>query len=380
MPALVNLVVDLDTLSAFPLTEHDANVSSPAAADERTLAWIDQTFSATWGCEAALGATLLVRDGETPAGFATIDARGLTFRWLTGLGHARDVGLFGPFGVIPARRKSGIGVALLRRALAELSARGYARALIPAVSGASLIDYYRDAVGARVAETFDRDALLAPRPRTVVMASGNGTNLQAVLDASTAGALPIDVVAVVSNNSRAFALQRARDAGVPEVRALVWNRANETRAQYDARLLDEVRAQQADLVLLLGWMHLLSGPFVRSFENVLNLHPAYLPLDPAEDSVVMPDGTRTAAFRGPHAVRDALACKSPWIGATVHRVTPATDRGPVLARKPLRVLPGEEEAELMERLHREEHALVQTAVTRWLFERPLNGDRKERLE
>jgi phosphoribosylglycinamide formyltransferase-1 len=111
----------------------------------------------------------------------------------------------------------------------------------------------------------------------------------------------------------------------------------------------------------------------------LNLHPAYLPLDPAADSVVMPDGTRIAAFRGPHAVRDALAGESSWIGATVHRVTPATDRGPVLARKPLRVAAAEEEAALMERLHHEEHQLVNAAVTRWLFERPGSADRKETL-
>ena len=79
-------------------------------------------------------------------------------------------------------------------------------------------------------------------------------------------------------------------------------------------------------------------------------------------------------------MRDALARGSSWIGATVHRVTPATDRGPVLARKPLRVAPAEEEAALMERLHSEEHKLVNAAVIRWLFERPKSADRKEKLE
>jgi phosphoribosylglycinamide formyltransferase-1 len=69
-------------------------------------------------------------------------------------------------------------------------------------------------------------------------------------------------------------------------------------------------------------------------------------------------------------VHDALAAGSPWIGATVHRVTPATDRGPVLARKPLRVETEEEEASVMERLHAVEHRLVKAAITRWLFERP----------
>jgi phosphoribosylglycinamide formyltransferase-1 len=117
-------------------------------------------------------------------------------------------------------------------------------------------------------------------------------------------------------------------------------------------------------------MHLLSDAFVAAFPEMLNLHPAFLPLDPSCDNVGLPDGTHIAAFRGPHAVHDALAAGSPWIGATVHRVTPATDRGPVLARKPLRVEAEEEEASVMERLHAVEHRLVKAAITRWLFERP----------
>lgn len=379
MSTLVNLIVHLDTLSALPPAPQGA-ISAAAPADERTLAWIDETFSATWSSEAAAGATLIARRVTTPIGFATICAQGLRFRWLAGLGRAPDVGLFGPFGVAAAERKSGLGVALLRRALAGLADRGYGRALIPAVNGEALIRYYADAAGARIAERFERSALLAPRPRTLVLASGNGSNLQAVLDASGAGSLPVEVVAVVSNDSRAFALERARRGGVPAVRALSWDRARETRAQYDARLLEEAASHEPDLVLLLGWMHLLAEPFVRAFPDLLNLHPAYLPLDPAEDSVVMPDGTRIPAFRGPHAVRDALAGESSWIGATVHRVTPATDRGPVLARKPLRVAPAEEEAALMERLHREEHKLVNAAVIRWLFERPPSVARKEKSQ
>jgi phosphoribosylglycinamide formyltransferase 1 len=122
-------------------------------------------------------------------------------------------------------------------------------------------------------------------------------------------------------------------------------------------------------VLLLGWMHLLSGSFVRAFPQMLNLHPAFLPLEPERDDVVMPDGTKTAAFRGPHAVRDALAASSEWVGATLHRVTDATDRGPVLARKPLRVGPGEGEAHLMERVHEIERGVVRAGITRWLYER-----------
>jgi phosphoribosylglycinamide formyltransferase 1 len=361
---LCNLVVDLSTISG------DARPIEAEVAEDRTLAWIDETFSGTWGSEAAAGVNIVARRADAPIGFATLDARGLKYRWLNGLARERDVGLFGPFGVVAEERKTGLGVFILRQALQALRERGYARALIPAVSGEGLLRYYADSVGAIVAEEFDRAALLAPRPRTLVMASGNGSNFQAVADASHDGSLPIEIVALVSNDVRAHAIERARAAGVAGVHVVEWRRKEELRAQYDERLLETVRFEKPNLVLLLGWMHLLSDAFVSAFPEMLNLHPAFLPLDPGCDDVALPDGARIAAFRGPRAVRDALAAGSRWVGATVHRVTPATDRGPVLARKPLRVEAAEEEASLMERLHAAEHRLVKAAITRWLFERP----------
>ncbi len=365
MQTLSNLIVDLSTISG------DAPAIQVEVADDRTLAWIDETFSSTWGSEAAAGVNIVARREDAPIGFATLDARGLKYRWLNGLARERDVGLFGPFGVVGEERKTGLGVFILRQALQALRERGYARALIPAVSGEGLVRYYADSVGAIVAEEFDRAALLAPQPRAVVMASGNGSNFQAVADASRDGSLPIEIVALVSNEARAYAIERARAAGVAGVHVVEWRRKEEMRAQYDARLLEAVRFERPDLVVLLGWMHLLSDAFVAAFPEMLNLHPAFLPLDPSCDDVGLPDGTRIAAFRGPRAVHDALAAGSRWVGATVHRVTPATDRGPVLARKPLRVEAEEEEASVMERLHAVEHRLVKAAITRWLFERPV---------
>ncbi len=363
MATLCNLVVDLSALPSDP------SALATEVAGDRTLAWIDETFSGTWSSEAAAGVNIVARCDDAPIGFATLDARGLKFRWLNGLARERDVGLFGPFGVVRKERKTGLGVFILRRALQALRERGYARALIPAVSGEGLVRYYADTVAAVVAEEFDRAALLAPRPRTLVMASGNGSNFQAVADASSTGSLPIEIVALVSNDSQARAIERARAAGVP-ARVVAWRRNEETRALYDERLLDVVRSEAPDLVLLLGWMHLLSDAFVAAFPEMLNLHPAFLPLDPGRDDVGLPDGTRIPAFRGPRAVHDALAGGSRWAGATVHRVTPATDRGPVLARKPVPVEPKEEEAHLMERIHAVERDLVKAAVSRWLFERP----------
>jgi phosphoribosylglycinamide formyltransferase 1 len=373
---LFNLVVDLD--ERFELSAPQArraaesipgvNVVAAASADETVLAWIDLQFGGSWSSEAQAGANVLAFRNGNAVGFATFDPKGLRFRWLRGLARERDVGIFGPFGVVPDERGEELGPALLRLALAGLRERGYARALVPAVGDERLRRYYADAVGARVAERFERDALTAPRPRTLVMASGNGSNFQAVADGARAGDLPIDPIGVVTNDPGAFAVQRARAAEI-DVTVLSWIRKQEARADYDTRLLEAVRALEPDLVLLLGWMHVLDERFLRAFPGVINVHPAFLPLDPTRDDVGMPDGSRIPAFRGPCAVRDALAAGSPWTGATVHVVTPATDAGPVLVRKPMRVNAGEGQAQVLERLHPVEHQLVAAGVMRWLYER-----------
>ncbi|MGB8909693.1 MAG: GNAT family N-acetyltransferase [Candidatus Cybelea sp.] len=366
MPALCNLVVDLGEPFA---TDSPAGVEIAAAgvADERTLAWIDDTFGGFWSSEARAGRNVIARRGDTPVGFATIDAKGLNFVWLEGIARDASLGIFGPLGVAHDERKSGLGTALLRSALNALRERGYARALIAAV-GEELVGYYSDAIGARVSQRFDRDALYRPARRTLVLASGNGSNFQALVDATREGTLPLDLVALFSNNLHAYALVRARDAGVPS-QLVAWNRGAERREAYDARLLEDAAAERPDLVVLLGWMHLLSDAFVGAFPEMLNLHPAFLPLDQDRDEVAMPDGSTIPAFRGHRAVRDALAVSSKWVGATLHRVTSATDRGPVMARRPLRVEPAEEEPHLMERVHALEREVVRAGVTRWLYER-----------
>jgi phosphoribosylglycinamide formyltransferase-1 len=373
---IFNLIVDLRQRSAIARAAASApagaftgvDISPPSAADDRTLAWIDEVFGGSWSSEAAAGLNVIARRAGAPVGCATLDPKGLTCAWLNGIARERDVGIFGPFGVAPGERKSGLGMVLLRAALDALRDRGYARALIPAITDERLVRYYADSVGAGVAERFDRAALLGRPARTLVMASGNGSNFQAVLDAARSGSLPLEIVALVSNNPRAYAIERAR-AGSVRVGVVTWNREEEGRAEYDARLLDAAWREKPDLVLLLGWMHLLDDAFVRAFPEMLNLHPAFLPLDPQRDDVVMPDGTTMPAFRGPRAVSDALATSSRWVGATLHRVTSATDRGPVLVRKPIRIAQGETPDDLTERLHAVEHRLVVAGTTRWLYER-----------
>jgi phosphoribosylglycinamide formyltransferase-1 len=364
---LFNLVVDLEPHLAE--SSPGIEVAPPAPADGRTLAWIDDAFGGAWSSEAFAGSNLVARRNDDPIGFATLDASAPRYAWLEGLAREPGVGIFGPIGVVPDARGRGIGTRLLRAALKALRERGYARALIPAV-GKDLVEFYARACGALVAERFERGGLLRASRRTLIMASGNGSNFAAVLGAARDGSLPIAVAGLVCNDPKAYAIERASAAGLTHVDVVAWDRAAETRAAYDARLLDAAKALQPDLVLLLGWMHLLSDGFVAAFPHLINLHPAFLPLEPQRDEVTLPDGAVAPAFRGSRAVRDALAAGCRWTGATLHRVTIETDRGPVLTRKPVRVLDGEEEAQLMPRLHEIERTVVRSGVMRWLYERP----------
>ncbi len=336
-----------------------------APSDDRLAAWIDATFAPSWWsseARASDGWHAVTASGEI-AGFAAFGSAAYRYPWLRAYRDRSDVAIFGPYGVAPAHRKSGLGAALLDASLATLAERARA-AVIPAVSGERLIAMYADRTGARVAETFTYDV---PRARAVVLASGNGTNAQAVIDAAGAGRLALDLH-VLANHADAHVRERARAAGVTE-EAVVWQRGSETRAAFDARVIDAVAAQAPDLVLLLGWMHLLPAAFLERFPETLNVHPAFLPFDPSHDDVVVPDGTRIPAFRGAHSPEDTIAAASAWSGASVHRVTAATDRGEILVRTPLALAPGTTLDALREQLRPLEHAAVEKAIRRWSFER-----------
>jgi phosphoribosylglycinamide formyltransferase 1 len=369
---IVNLLVDLtnppiDVASAVSrLAAEGLRVVVTRNVEERVLAWVDDVFGGAWSTEAARGTCVVVMRDDRPVAFATVDAQGLDYAWLRGVARDKDVGLFGPFGVVPEERGGALGPAVLAIALDELRHLGYGRAVIAAAND-GLVPYYERYANARVVERYDPLDLIPSPVRTVVLASGSGSNFQSVVDRVNDG-LPLDLVALVSNKANAYALERAASAGVRPV-ALPWIRSEESREAYDQRLYKAVHALEPQLVLLLGWMHLLSPQFVEGFPAMLNVHPAFLPLDPARDVVVLPDGSTMAAFRGAHAVADAIAAGASWVGASVHEVTMQTDRGRILVRKPMRIHPGEEEAGALERLHPIEHRAVDQAVRVWLYER-----------
>jgi phosphoribosylglycinamide formyltransferase 1 len=378
--SLVNLAVDLDERYASDAAARERigragyGISVESGASDAVLAWIDEIFGGAWSSEVAVAQSVVATFDGAPAGFAAFDPVGLRFAWLRDLAREPGVGIFGPFGVAPTLRGTltgapqgdTLGSSLLHIALCGLRARGYRRALIGATSDA-LVPYYQRYTGARVVERYDPRSFTRAPVRTVVLASGSGSNFQAVLD-RVADGLPLELVALVSNKPGALAIARAERAGIPAI-VLPWDRSAVSRAAYDRELLEAVSRCEPELVLLLGWMHLLAPEFVETFPQMFNVHPAFLPLDPARDIVGMPDGVTIPAFRGARAVRDALALGSPWVGASVHEVTTAIDRGRVLARKPLRVISGESEEAVLARLHPIEHQLVGIAIRRWLFER-----------
>jgi folate-dependent phosphoribosylglycinamide formyltransferase PurN len=120
-----------------------------------------------------------------------------------------------------------------------------------------------------------------------------------------------------------------------------------------------------DLILLLGWMHLLPAAFLERFPETINIHPAFLPYDSTADIVVMPDGSEIPVFRGARAPEATIAAGVRWGGASVHRVTPATDRGEILVRTPLHLTPETTLEQFRARIHPVEHAAVAKAIRRW---------------
>lgn len=181
--------------------------------------------------------------------------------------------------------------------------------------------------------------------RVTVLASGNGSNLQALLDSTRAGKVDAQVTLVVSDRPDAVALDRARKAKVPAIVALPPEPA-EKRAGYDARLRDVLVAARPDLLVLAGYMRIVGPTVLSAFPGrVVNIHPSLLP-----------------AFKGLDAVGQAHAAKVAETGCTTHLVTDDLDGGPILLQAGLRLHPGEGVEELRRRVLRLEHLLLPRTV------------------
>jgi len=195
--------------------------------------------------------------------------------------------------------------------------------------------------------------------RLGILISGNGSNLQAIIDAIESQELPgVEIVLVVSNNAHAYGLQRALKHTVPAI-YMLWSQ----REACEVRLTALLQLFNADLIILAGWMRILSGAFLEQFpDRVINLHPALLPDDGMGHTYITQDGTEIPVFRGLHAVRQALDAGVKVTGSTVHYVTPEVDAGPVICREEVAIEPGDTEGQLHERLKSVEHRLIVKAV------------------
>ncbi|WP_456373275.1 phosphoribosylglycinamide formyltransferase [Thiolapillus sp.] len=182
----------------------------------------------------------------------------------------------------------------------------------------------------------------------VVLISGGGTNLQAILDAAKAD-LPVEIRAVISNQPNAYGLQRAQQAGVAT--AVLDHREFDSREQFDQALADLIDQYQPGLVLLAGFMRILTPEFVRHYRGrMLNIHPSLLP-----------------KFQGLHTHQRALEASEKEHGASIHFVTEELDGGPLILQARVPVLPGDSAEELAARVLEKEHQIYPLAV-RWFAE------------
>ncbi len=181
--------------------------------------------------------------------------------------------------------------------------------------------------------------------RFAVLASGSGTNLQALLDA-----YPENVAVVAGDKKGAFAFERARQAGVPVEH--VDPAGFLTREDFDRELAERIAAYGVGLVVGAGYIRVLSSVFLERFPAVLNVHPSLLP-----------------RFRGLRAVERALEAGVEETGVSVHFMVEEVDAGPVVAQEAVPVVPGDTRETLLERLHPVEHRLLVGAVADYFFGR-----------
>ena len=183
-----------------------------------------------------------------------------------------------------------------------------------------------------------------PATRVAVLISGEGSNLQALIDAARTGELGAQIVAVISNRSAARGLERARAAGITALH--LGAAGGQQRADYDAALATLLAPHEPELLVLAGFMRILGTAFSERFAGrMLNIHPSLLPKYPGLDT---------------H--RRVLEAREPWHGATVHFVTAELDAGPAIIQYRIRVRAGDTTESLAQRVHVGEHIILPRAV------------------
>jgi phosphoribosylglycinamide formyltransferase 1 len=185
---------------------------------------------------------------------------------------------------------------------------------------------------------------MAGRCKTAILISGSGTNLQAFIDAVADGNLDLELAVVFSNNPDAYGLERAEQAGIPT--ACIQHSDFPDRASFDHAVIEELDRHDPELLILAGFMRILSPAFVTHYSGkILNIHPALLPLYP-----------------GLNTHQRVLDAGDRWHGSTVHFVTEKLDAGPRILQGRLAIVPGETADELATRVQAVEHQIYPEAA------------------
>tara|TARA_R110001583_G_scaffold83_8_gene1043 strand:+ start:2260 stop:2904 length:645 start_codon:yes stop_codon:yes gene_type:complete len=182
------------------------------------------------------------------------------------------------------------------------------------------------------------------RSRIVVLISGGGTNLQAIIDASKHDNYSGDIVAVVSNKADVYGLTRAQDADIPT--SVLSHKDFDSREDYDSALITEINHYQPDLIVLAGFMRILTPKFVQKFQGrLINIHPSLLP-----------------KYQGLHTHQRAIDAGDTEHGVSVHYVTEELDGGPVILQAKVPVFPEDTADDLAQRVHQQEHRIYPMVV------------------
>lgn len=192
--------------------------------------------------------------------------------------------------------------------------------------------------------------------KLAVLVSGGGSNLQAIIDACKTLDYPAEIVLVFSNQLDAGGLERARRAGI-RAEAISHKGFEGGREAYDSTVSNLIEESGADLVVLAGYLRLVSESFVTRWEGrLINIHPSLLP-----------------SFKGLHVHQAALDAGVKYSGCTVHYVVPEVDSGPIIAQAVVPVLPGDDAGTLAQRILKQEHRIY-PQVIRWIAEGRVSVD------
>jgi len=186
-----------------------------------------------------------------------------------------------------------------------------------------------------------------PNLKIVVLISGTGSNLQAIIDSIATGELPVDIKAVISNRPNVKGLQRAQTANIPAIS--LDHTSFKSREAFDQQLIQTINQFQPDLVILAGFMRILTDHFVAQFDGrLINIHPSLLP-----------------DFKGLNTHQRALDAKKKQHGVTIHYVNNKLDGGPLILQAIINISDNDTAASLQQRIHQQEH-VIYPMVIKWI--------------